>query len=112
MRLFQNILEILSHLKTGGELRYTQGGIEYSRPNPPAADIRLTQGVIETAKHPLVDVWYTQGVIEVAWPFPGPPPPPPPPPVEVGNNNAMLIFDLSAARDTMPDYEPATVPDY
>lgn len=103
MKLFQNILELLSHLKTGGGIRKTQGAIEYLRPNPPAAEIRETQHAVEWLKHPAVDVWETQGVIEVFWPFPGPPPPPPPPPLR-GGNNEMLILDLSDARETMPDY--------
>jgi hypothetical protein len=109
MRFIQHVLELISHLKAGSEVRATQNAIEYGRPAPAAATIRDTQNAIEWVKYPPNEIWYTQGVIEVAWPMPGPNGNGG---EERGGNDRMLILDLSAAREALPDYEPAAIPDY
>jgi hypothetical protein len=113
MRFIQHVVELIKHLKAGAEVRSTESLTEYAKPEPPAAEVEDTEGVIEWVKFPPNLIIYTAGVIEVAWPMPGPPEPPEPPgEPSPGGNDCMLILDLSTARETLPDYDPATVPDY
>jgi len=95
------------------DAKYTQGVIEWGQPAGPA-DVKLTQGAIEIGIFEANFLIGTQFCIEVGFPGPSYVPPTEPEygPGSEGQNDALLILDLSGARDTVPDYEPADFPDY